>query len=322
MRGSLRAGLTVLWIAAAAFAAAAQGPTTERARRDLAFDVPPQIEEYNPRWLGDWSLALEEAERRNVPVVAMLSSDDSVGFNTVNTAVYSHPAFAAFSRRCVLLAALDGRKHGSSVRKVDGADVAWCDLFRCPCDDHVRTAVRVRNEFATREFWNPLHVFLSPQGAELGRVEGHEVRQPQLDEELARVQKTMGAGIAYDEYRELLLKLRAIVDGREKKGSASAHAELGRLLAAETKAEKDPGAKRLLKSAAMKNLVAALQSALILEGDGLLEDADDLVRERRFDDARRLLWRIQKSFKGLPPAADAAKALASLPGEKDPARRN
>jgi hypothetical protein len=292
-----------------------QGATTERARRELAFELPTDPGE-RPHWVGDWGFALDEAVLRNVPVVAILS-DERSGFQTMRDAVYSRPEFAKFSRRCVLLAAFDGRNHGSKEREVDGRKVKWCDLFDCPCDDHVRAAVKVRNDFATREFWNPLHVFVTPAGQEVGRVEGHLTTQDQLDQELKRVRSTMGPGLDYDEYRELMLKLRAIVDQREKKSHASAHVELGRLLQAETRAEKDSGLKRVLKTPAMKAFVESLQARLLEEGEGLLEDADDLIRRRDPDGARKLLVRVQRSFRGLPPAEEAAKVLAKLPPQKD-----
>ncbi len=312
MRRTVFAGFAATAVIAAT-EARPQGATTLEARRRLEFDVPPFVRSDQARWVGDFDLALEEALRRNVPIVAVLSDDQSAGFKTVRESVYSQAGFPKFSRQCVLLAAFDGKAHPAKPRTVRGGEVPWCDLFDCPCDDHRSSFLRVRSAYATREYWNPLHVFVASDGVEVGRVESHLTTQRQLDDELARVRTTMRPSLDFEEYRVLLDRLRACVDQREKKGRGNVHDELGRMLAAETKAEKEGGARRVLKTAAMRKFVEELRASLVDEGQGLIEDADEMARARRFEEARKLLLHVRKSFRGLPPAAAAEKSLAGLP---------
>jgi hypothetical protein len=312
-----RPSLGAIWIAVAAAAVAAQqeepveGSLTRRARRELAFDVPPEPAIGQVRWLCNWFDAMEEARRRDVVVLAVLSDDKSSGFQTVRGAVYSQPEFVRFADRFVLLAAFDGASHGAKKREIDGREVEWCPLFDGLCDDHRQTYVKVKNTYAMREYWNPLQVFLDCQGVELGRVEGHFTTVDKLKEEHDLVTKGRGAGLAGREHRELLARLRGIVDARTKKGSAWAHRELAKLREAEAKA-KASGGKPVLVTAPMQEFVESLELALLDEGDGLLEDADELARRKDLAGARRLLVEIQRSFKGLAPAEDAVKALAEL----------
>jgi hypothetical protein len=288
---------------------------TVDARRRLEVDVPPPLVAEQVRWFGNWERAVAEAKRRNVPIVAMLCDDTSAGFATVRTNVYSRPEFAAFSRKCVLVAAFDGKSHGSKPRKVDGADVAWCDLFGVPCEEHRRSFAHVLEVYCTREYWMPLHVFVAPGGEEIGRVESHKATQAQLDEELALARKQVGPSLPYEDYCALLAKLRDVVGQRDKRGRASVHAELGRMIAADRKAE-ESGGKRPLFGAALRELVEGLQQALLDEGAGMVADAEALAAGGQVEEARRALRQVKEAFKGLPPAQAAEQALARLPAAK------
>ncbi len=304
-------------VTAGAPARGEEGPTTKRARAALRFELPPLRKPNEARWTGEWFAALEEATRRNVPVVAVLSDDVSAGFNTMKEAVYSTEEFARFTHRVVLLAAFDGKQHPAKPRVVDGREIAWCDLFDCPCDDHRAAFVRVRNDFAQREYWNPLHVFVSPAGKELTRAEGHVLTIDRLKEELAVASKALpGPSLTYVNYRDLLVRLRGLVDLREKKGHQWVDAELGKLLEAEQKAITNAPQQRVLVTAAMVAFVESLRSALLEEGDGLIEDASELIASGDVAGARKLLASVMRSFKGLPPSKAAELAFAKLPASE------
>jgi hypothetical protein len=329
MRAASRVGFAAVALIGAAVPVAATpiattqgvgaGARTLDARRVLAFEVPAVGSDDAPRWLCDWDVALEESARRNVPLVAVLC-DEGSAFKTVTANVYSKPAFAAFSRKCVLLAAFSGRKHGQAARKVDGKPVNGCALFGGSCDDHQKSFTKVQERFATREFWFPLHVFVAADGTEQGRLEGHETTQAQLDDELERVRKPMGPGLDLGEYRDLLTKLKQLVDPREKRGAASVHGELGALLQAEARADQDAELKRPIRTPAMRRFVAELQSALVEEGEGRVDDAQARIAAGDAEAARKELLLVQKSFKQLAPGARATKLLESLPSSASPKR--
>ena len=316
-------GRAVLLVALFATNATSQGDSTRAARARLEFAVPPASPKERVRWVGDCDAALEEARRRNVPVVAILSDDQSSGFTTVSAAVYAKPKFAAFSRKCVLLIAFGGEAHASKLRQSGAGSSAreekWCGLFDVSCADHQRSHERVLRAYAMREYWNPLQVFLEPEGPdgiERGRVEGHKTTQERLDEEFALVAEPMGPGLDFETYRELLVRLRALVDQREKKGHAVAYGELGKLEVAEERGTKDPSLPRPLRTAAMTAFVGELRRALLAEGDGLLEDAAVLARNGDPNGARKAYSAIEKSFRALDPGKKAAAALVSLPPQE------
>ncbi|MBM4015014.1 MAG: hypothetical protein FJ293_08630 [Planctomycetes bacterium] len=297
------------------------GFTTRRARSLLEFALPPPRKITELRWTGDWNAALLEAERRNVPIVAVLSDDASAGFQTVTKFVYSKPEFAAFSHDVVLVAAYGGGKHGATKRMVDGEEVEWCPLFDVPCDDHRASEVLVRNTFAQREFWNPLHVFVSCSGIELTRAEGHELRFDRLEEELKlATRERQGAWLSYRAWRELLERVAALLATRQKRGVAAVHLELGKWVAAEKKAVADPKLPRTLHTPAMVAWVEQLREALLEEAEGRIEDAVDAARAGQVTAARRLLGAIAREAKGLPPEKSAQAALAKLPAG-DPEKR-
>ncbi len=297
------------------------GFTTRRARSQLEIALPPPRKLSEPRWTGDWNAALLEAERRNVPILAVLSDDVSAGFQTVTRLVYSKPEFAEFSHDVVLVAAYGGSKHGATKRMVAGEEVEWCPLFDCPCDDHRASEVLVRNTFAQREFWNPLHVFVSCSGIELTRAEGHELRFDRLAEELKiATRERQGAWLPYRAWRELLERTAALLETRHKRGVAAVHLELGKWVAAEKKAAADPKMPRVLHTPAMVAWVEQLREALLEEAEGRIEDAVDAARAGQVTAARRLLGAIAREAKGLPLEKSAQAALAKLPAA-DPEKR-
>lgn len=290
------------------------GPTTLHARSALAIEGLPLRKATEPRWTGDWNAALEEAELRNVPILAVLSDDASSGFQTVSRLVYSTPEFATLSHAVVLVAAFGGAKHGGVKRLVEGREVEWCPLFDCPCDDHRATEVRVRNEFAQREFWNPLHVFVTAAGIELTRAEGHEIRIDRLVEELAiATRERQGGWLDYKVWREVRERIRLLLEQRGKRGAAAVHAELGKLIASERKAAADPKLPRVLYTPGMVAWVERLQAALVEEAEGQIEDAVEAARAGNLVAARRQLAALARETKGLPVEKAALAALAKLP---------
>ncbi|MBL8841332.1 MAG: hypothetical protein JNL90_07370 [Planctomycetes bacterium] len=286
------------------------GLLTRRARSRLEFEVPAEKKPDEVRWTGDWLAALAESARRNVPVLAILSDDQSAGFQTMSSAVYSKEGFGALSQKVVLVAAFDGKAHPAKERTVAGATVAWCELFRCSCDDHRASYLVVRDTFAQREYWNPLHVFVGADGIELARAEGHQLTLARLQEELAHATKERaGPWMGYGEYVALLKSVRALVDSREKRGGAHVHRELGKLLQAEQRGSKDAELPRPLKTAAMTAWIVELQAALIEEAEGLIEDALELARGGDRAGAKKRLAAIARGMKGLPIATSAQQEL-------------
>jgi hypothetical protein len=312
----LAAVLSVTLVAGLAVAARQQShvadSAAEHARKELAFSVPTDPPKGKVHWFVEWDEALNEAKLRNVPVLAVLA-DDGIGFKTCNDQTYSTKNFMQWSDKVVLLAAHDGNSHETEKRKVDGKDVVWCKLFDAPCELHLKAFKKVHELFAKTAYTNPLHLFLGPDGAELTRCDGTGTTLATLQEKEHVASKDLGFSLTFAEYRDLMKKLRGIVDAREKTTQATAHAELGKLIAAEPKDPKDTKAKRTLKTAEMVKFVEQLRTWIVEEGDGLVRDADLFVRKKDFATARKLLGEIVRNFKGLPPAAAADKALAELP---------
>ncbi len=299
-------------------------PLTQSARRRLEFEVPRERKADEVRWTGDWYGALDEATRRNVPVLAVLSDDQSSGFKSMSSAVYSKPGFGALSQKVVLLAAFDGKAHPSKPRVAANASIDWCDLFDCACDEHRASYVKVRDEFAQREYWNPLHVFVGADGLERARAEGHQLTIERLEEELAHANKDRAhPSFSYGEYAALLASVRALIDQREKRGGSFVHRELGKLLIAEQKGIKDASLPRPLKTAALAQWIGELQAALIEEAEGQIEEALEVARAGDRAAARKRLANVVRGMKGLPVAADAQKQLDKLPADdpKSPPRK-
>lgn len=287
---------------------------TRRARARLEFEVPAAKKKSEARWVGNWSLALEEAGRRNVPLLAVYSDDQSVGFKTVSKTVYALDDFALLTHEVVLLAAFDGDKHPSKPRQVEGREVAWCSFFDCRCDDHRAAFSRVRADYLQREFWNPVHLFVGADAVELTRAEGHEVTLDRLREELAFATKERkGASLSYRDYQALLEKLRELVDQRTKRGHAWVHGELGKLVAAERKAPPETRTARPLGTPKMADFAEELRAAVVEEAEGLVTDAVATAQRGDVAEARRQLSALVRSAKGLGPDVAAQQELARLP---------
>jgi len=263
-----------------------------------------------PHWRADWDAACNDARRRNCPLLVVFSDDQSVGLKTVDATIHSKPAFTTFSREVVLVIAFDGNQHPKSRRTTDGGEIDWCGRFDLPCDDHRRMHERMLEKYVTREYWNPIHLFLDGDGKELTRTEGHEIDQARLDHELARACRRLGPELGAGEYAELMKRIRAIVDGREKSGAAAAWRDLGELLAAEERAGRD-GGKGPLRTAGMVAYVDGLRAAIVEEGE--IEVRRALARGAAGDaaGARTQLERLARSFKELAPGRAAAAALQS-----------
>lgn len=324
--GIVRRRVAAAVLFAAAFAGAVAGGAARdepamsllrrRALRTLAVEVPRACKPDEVRWVGSWTGAIEEAARRNVPVLALLSDDQSAGFQSMEKAVYGKDGFGAYSQSVVLLAAFDGTKHANEPREVDGESVAWCKLFDCPCADHRAAFVQVRDTYARREYWNPLHVFVDAAGTELARAEGHQLTLERLIEErdLARAELS-GPSLGYRDYRELLERLRATVEGRARRGGAAVHAELARMVATERKSAAAGDGARPLKTEAMARYVESLQAALLEEAEGLVEEALEAKERGDPAGARKRLADVVRGMKGLEPALRAQRELEKLQKE-------
>ena len=277
-------------------------------RRRLSVPVAEAADTKKPHWRADWDAACDEARRRNCPVVVVFSDDQSAGLATVDAAIHSRPAFAAFSREVVLVIAFGGTQHPKSRRTTDDGEIDWCGRFDVACDAHRRLHDLVQAKYVTREYWNPIHLFLDGDGKELTRAEGHEIDQARLDHELARARRRLGPGLGATEYAETMRRVKAIVDGREKDGAAGAWHELGDLLAAEERAGRDRSAGPL-RTAGMVAWVGQLRECIVEEGE--IEVRRALARAAAGDaaGARTQLERLARSFKELAPGRAAAAAL-------------
>jgi hypothetical protein len=290
---------------------------TRRARARLEFELPAAKKKSEARWVGHWSGALEEAARRNVPLLAVFSDDQSAGFRTVSKTVYASDEFAPFSHEVVLLAAFDGLQHASKPQlDGEGRERAWCSLFDCWCDDHRAAFAKVRADYVQREFWNPVHLLVDADAVELTRAEGHEVTLERLREELAFATKERkGPSLSFRDYQALLAKLRELVDLRAKRGHAWVHGELGKLVMAERTAPPETKTARPLGTARMADFAEELRSALVEEAEGLVADAVATARRGDVAEARRSLVALVRGAKGLGPDVTAQQELAKLPAE-------
>ena len=194
-----------------------------------------------------------------------------------------------------------------------GAKVPWCKRFDVSCDEHRKLHLQVEERFVSREFWNPLHLFVDGAGNELGRTEGHEIDQARLDREFAKAKKRLGAPIAPGDYVALMKKLKAIVDGREKGSAASADAELAQLVAAQERAA-DEALRGPLRTSGMLDYVKQLREHIGAEGDALLKLAQAKVRRGDAAGARALLESTARSWRDLPAGRQAKEQLAGLKG--------
>src|SRR5262249_38354890 len=306
-------------MAAIAFAAAAvvlagrgdEDKALAEARRRLAVPGPAAEKAGKGRWRADWDEAADEARRRNCPVLIVDSVDHCVGLESVESTIYAKPAFAEMCRDVVLLIALEGNTHKSALREAGGEKVEWCSRFDVPCDEHRKLHQFVKERFISREFWNPLHLFLDAEGNELGRTEGSEIDQARLERELGKGRRRLGAALGLGDYTALMKKLKGIVDGREKNGAAAADSELGQLLTAQERATADP-ARGPLRTRGMVDYVNQLRDRIAAAGDAQVKVAQAKVRGGDVAAARALLDQTARSFRDLPAGKLAREQLAKI----------
>ena len=193
-------------------------PKSEDPPDPLAFEVPAARKSGEADWEGRWEVAREEAQRRNCPIVLVISDDTSAGFHTIRQLVYGDTDFPELTDGAVWLAAFKGDDHDHERRRVGGEKVPWCSIFGCNCDHHRASHAKFHPRFILREFWNPMHVFLDPQLEELTRAEGHQVDLERLADDQAWSQKKLGQGMDARVYRARCHELRKLLDERRAKG--------------------------------------------------------------------------------------------------------
>jgi HEAT repeat protein len=121
-------------------------------------------------WVGSLDQALEEARKRNVPILAALNMDNESANNRILTTHYENPQIVALSRRmvCVIGSVFD---HGGYDR--GGGDLRPCPRFgSVTCAAHRDVEVAVRERYLrTPAAVAPQHLLISPDGKLLARRE-------------------------------------------------------------------------------------------------------------------------------------------------------
>lgn len=267
---------------------------TSGQRNALGFEVPPERAPSKPRWIADYFDAVDEARRRHCAIVMMISSDASEGFKTVSNQVYSEPDFSALTDAAIFVAAFDGEDHACKEKKIDGEKVLWCEIFDLPCKHHRAAHKRAYSVFVKKAFQNPLHAILDPDGTEIARVQGHQIKLDDLSLALREAQKKIeGPALGYAEYREHLLALREMVDLRQKKGWGRQIKELHKYTA------------KSLQNEGMQDFVAELERAMLREGRDRLRNAEVQLDAGDAKAARKEVSAVIRDFRDTEVATEA-----------------
>ncbi len=281
-------------------------------RDPLDIELPPKFDGRNLRWTADRAEIIEEARRRNCPLMVVISSDDSDGFNMVWFNVFVQPDFHKLADRFLAVPAFSGSKHAKEDRDQDGKpvedgagktgqEVEWCLIFDVPCQKHRDNYEIYFSTLIRREFWHPCMVFLEPEGKEISRVEGHMTTIERLKEELDYIEQVLGEPMSPKDYRARLEKLKKLADNRRRRGYLSTLNELDRLIK-----------KNHFETAHFQAYAKKVLEAIIGEGTQQVEQAKSLVREGQVKEAQRILTSVVRHFRGYAPAETAQAVLDEI----------
>ncbi len=269
---------------------------------DLLKVPVPDVIELKPRWMASMEAARFEAEIRNCPILVVYSDAGHAGFDTVWRNVYSRAEFLRTSEQCVLLIALSGDRAAPEKRTVDGVEIEWDPVFQVPRKDRLRLNQSIEGVYVTQSYMNPLHLVLDTIGTELSRFDGHELTGQTFVDEIRAQQKRLGGEAVFlTQYRDFMVRIRTIVEAREKQGHAHCFAELDKLCK-----------KELSPHPSFQGYIERLKGALTAEGERWIEEADKMHRRGQDDEARKLLLKVIRSFRGRDLEIKARKALEAM----------
>ena len=258
-----------------------------------AMAAPPEI-----RWARSWDEALKEAKDRNVPIHVAVHKDDSPDCATMAGSVFTSKEFIVASKNWVNVYCNRDTAHG--VAKVEGKDV--CKLFPAMgCADHVACEKAVSAQFFKGAIAAPGIVWCDADGKEIGQFQGAMTAKALLEKMAAAVKK-VGPGLALDDW---LAAIGHLADG-DKAVTDNLFTAAILAYSAVLKISKVPGA---------KTVVARAQAGLDrVNEQGMLQfqHAQEKVAAKDVKGAREELTKISATFKGLPAAKEADKALAKI----------
>ena len=250
MRHDFLCGLLLLWGTGVGFlgpVAQAQGQEVERPvtgtgkpRTSRDAEAPwrpflwlPPAERPDPdslHWRADWERAQLEAAARNCPILVLVATDFVPGLATAWQEIIGTDEFAELAEGVVLVAACGGdgfathwreeeRKSRSraDADRSDGEKTLICDRFQIP--DSARRALfkRFFKQFVSAEFWQPLYLILGPDGKELARLEGHELKFAHVAGAIAYEQKELGRSVSRKKYERWVKGLNDLIDEQGQK---------------------------------------------------------------------------------------------------------
>lgn len=249
-----------------------------------------------PWWTGSFDEGLEEARRRNVPVLVAFIQDGEEANERIVSGLHRSAGFLKLTRKVIPIIA-SVTIHPQTTATVRGRKRKVCSRFgRMPCQVHKD------QELAAREaFWGedtpvktPSHIVALPDKTEIGRlIDVHPAQA--VDQLVQKAQKKLGRGLSREEYSRARAWLARAPD-RVKKDEIEALLQ-----------ERE----EMLRTVAGTPLAKELEQVMARiehHGQRLVGKASDLAAAKQEGEALRIVVGQWKRYKG----TDAGKVMRSL----------
>lgn len=266
--------------------------------------LPVSAQEGPTWWGGSYETGLDQARRRNVPVLIAFIQDGEEANDRVVKNLFPRSEFIELCREVVPLIA-NKDQHEEVAREVDGRKITVCEKFgSVPCSRH-----REFERHARRAYWvenvvkTPSVVVALPDGSEVDRL--IDVHPPGAYEDLVgRAQRKLGKGLARKEYEKLQKDLRRTRFLLGKDDLDAAADLLG-------------GTRDKTRGHPMEEEVDRLEDRLERAARGRLDEAARLWEAGEHVRALYLLQRGAAAFEGLEVGAAYAARLEELAGTSE-----
>ena len=258
--------------------------------------LPAQI----PWWGGEWEEALEEAQRRNVPLMVAFVMDGEEANDRVVSGLHQDAQFqGALQRAIAVIASRD--THKPKEQKIKGKSVSVCSKFGfIKCSVHRRLEQAIRPLlFPDGRVQTPMHVVLLPDETEVGRV--HDVNGTGVYVDLLKkAQKKLGGrGLTRKEFRRSLELLQVAKKALGDTDFLAAGTALDQL---EKMATGTPVGKE----------ASAIRSSWNKAGMAIATDAEQLAEKGEWVEALRRVRDGGRAFKGSSLAKDLRKVESRI----------
>jgi len=256
-------------------------------------------------WTGTFDDALEEAARRNVPVVVGFIMDDEEANDRIVSGLYQDPVFHRSLERAIpIVAAM--QIHKPKEEKVDGKSVSVCSKFgRVTCGTHRKVEQRVRTTFfPTGKVNAPTHFVILPDETIVATLRDVFAADAMVAAIKTARKKLGGRGLSDKEYRrsvELLADSQKALEGSNYAAAGIALTEL----------------EKLANGTPIGKEAEAVRAGLTKAGQKIGARADALASKGEWVEALRIVGEGATAFKGTPLERTLKKVQRRLARTKE-----